>query len=137
MAAAAGRAIRIKLDADGAGAGAAVAIVGSTQDNFEITREGINITDKDDNGVQTFLTTEVGTWAMSGGVEGVLKDATILGLMDPADPFLQTMEVAVAGLGTYRGTFGITNFSVNGAEGAEAATFSMQIASSGTITFTP
>ena len=136
MAAAAGRAIRIALDADGAGAGLAADIVGSTQDNFEITKEGINITDKDDAGVQTFLDSAVGTWAMSGGVEGILKDTTIRDLMDAGDAFTATMEITVAALGTYRGLFGITIFSVTGQEGAEPATFSMQIASSGTITFT-
>lgn len=133
MTAMAGRAIRIAYDS---GTGA-VDIVGSTQDNFEITKEGINVTDKDDSGVQTFLDSTVGTWAMSGGVEGVLKDTTILALMDPADSFTYDMEVAVGGLGTYAGKFGITNFSVTGEDGAEAATFSMQIVSSGTITFTP
>lgn len=135
MAATSGRAIRIKIDADGAGPGAAVAIVGSTQDNFEIAREGINVTDKDDAGVQTFLD-EVGTWAMSGGVEGILKDTTILDLVQQGDTFTQTMEIQVAGLGTFRGQFGITNFSVTGPNGSDPATFTMQIASSGTITFT-
>ncbi|MDH5796932.1 MAG: phage tail protein [Paracoccaceae bacterium] len=136
MAAAAGRAIRIAFDADGAGAGAAIAIVGSTKDNFEITKEGINVTDKDDAGVQTFIDDVVGTWAMSGGVDGFLKDTTILALMNDTSQFTHTMEVAVAGLGTYRGLFAITNFKVDGPEGAEAATFSFQITSSGTITFT-
>lgn len=136
MAAAAGRAIRIKFDADGAGAGTAAVIVGSTSDNFEIAKEGINITDKDDDGVQTFLGNVVGTWSMSGGVEGVLKDDTILALANDATQFTYTMEIDVAGLGTYRGLFGLTNFSVTGADGAEPATYSFQLASSGAITYT-
>lgn len=131
MAAMAGRAIRIGYDA---GSGA-VAIVGSTADNFEITKEGISIVDKDDDGVQTFLDDTIGTWAMSGGVEGVLKDATILGLMDSSDNFTFDMEVVVGALGTFSGKFAITNFSVNGPDGTEAATFTFQIASSGAITF--
>lgn len=132
MAAMAGRAIRIAYDS---GSGA-VDIVGSTQDNFEITKEGINITDKDDAGVQTFIDDAIGTWAMSGGVEGILKDTTILDLMDSGDNFTFDMEITVGGLGTYAGKFGITNFSVTGEDGAEAGTFSMQLSSSGTITFT-
>lgn len=131
MAAAAGRAIRIAYNSGGG----AVDIVGSTQDNFEITKEGINITDKDDAGVQTFLDSAVGTWAMSGGVEGILKDSTILALANATGTFTYNMEITVAALGTYTGKFGITNFSVTGQEGAEPATFSMQIASSGTISF--
>jgi predicted secreted protein len=132
MAALAGRAVRIAI---GSGV-SAVEVVGSTQDNFEITREGINITDKDDDGVQTFIDTTIGTWAMSGGVEGVLKNTSIVTLVDPTDNFTTDMEIAIGGLGTYAGKFGITSFSVTGADGAEAATFSMQIVSSGTITFT-
>lgn len=132
MAAMAGRAVRISI---GSGV-SAVEVSGSTQDNFEITREGINITDKDDNGVQTFIDATIGTWAMSGGVEGILKDTSIMTLIDPTDTFTTNMEIAVGGLGVYAGKFGITNFTVTGADGAEAATFSMQIVSSGTITFT-
>lgn len=132
----AGRAIRIKYDADGDGAGTSVAIVGSTADNFEITKEGINITDKDDAGVQTFIDDAVGNWAMSGGVEGYLKDTTILLLANAAGQFTYTFEIDVAGLGTYRGLFGISQFSVNGPDGAEGATVSFQLQSSGTIAFT-
>lgn len=131
MAAFAGRAVRISYDPGGG----AVAIVGSTQDNFEITKEGIPITDKDDLGVATFIDASVGTWAMSGGIEGILKDTTILALANATGQFTYDMEIAVGGLGTYSGTFGITNFSVTGQEGAEPGTFSMQIQSSGTITF--
>lgn len=132
MAAAAGRAIRIAI---GSGVGA-VDVVGSTSDNFEITKEGIVITDKDDAGVQTYIADAVGTWAMSGGVEGILKDEAALLLANDATQMTYAMEITVAGLGTYAGNFAITNFSVTGAEGAEPATFSMQIASSGTITYT-
>lgn len=136
MVAAAGRAIRIAYDADGVGAGVAVAITGSTSDNFEISKEGIMITDKDDLGVQTMLDSDVGTWAMSGGVEGILKDSTMLALANDTAQMTYDMEITVAGLGVYTGLFAITNFSVTGAEGAEPATFSMQLTSSGAITFT-
>lgn len=129
MAAAAGRAIRISYD-DG-GTGGAVAITGSTQDGFEITKEGINITDKDDLGVQTFIDDVVGTWAMSGTVEGIIKNDTILLLANDSGQFTYDMEVAVAGFGTYTGKFGLSNFSVNGQEGAEAATYTFQLQSSG------
>lgn len=131
MVASAGRAIRIAFD-PGTGA---VDIVGSTSDNFEITKEGIVVTDKDDEGVVTMLDDAVGTWSMTGGVEGILKDTTILALANDATQMTYDMEIKVAGLGTYSGKFAITQFSVEGADGAEPATFSMQIASSGAITF--
>lgn len=132
MSAMAGRAIRIAYDS---GSGA-VDIVGSTQDNFEITKEGIPITDKDDLGVQTFMDDAVGTWAMSGGVEGILKDTSMITLANDTGQFTYDMEVTVGGLGTYTGKFGISNFAVTGEEGANSATFTMQLVSSGTIAFT-
>lgn len=134
---AAGRAIRLSLSTDG-GTTYNV-IVGSTQDNFEISREGVNITDKDDVGVQTFLDDVVGVWAMSGGVEGVLKSgaaSALLPLANSNTTFTADIQIAVAGFGTYEGKYGITNFSVNGADGSDPATYSMQLTSSGTITYT-
>lgn len=133
MAAVAGRALRIKYSSDGT---TYTAIVGSTSDNFTITKEGINITDKDDAGVQTFIDDAVGTWAMSGGVEGILKDTTILALANSTTQFTYDFQVEIAGLGTYEGKFGISSFNPTGAEGAEAVTFTAEIASSGAITFT-
>lgn len=131
MAAMAGRAIRIALGTSPS----ETAFVGSTNDNFEITPEGINVTDKDNNGVQTFLDDVVGTWAMTGGAEGILKDTQLLTLVNSGASFTQDMTITVGGLGDYTGKFGLTNFSVTGADGAEAATYSVQIASSGPIAF--
>lgn len=134
MAAMAGRALRIKISLDGGTT--YTAIVGSTSDNFTITKEGINITDKDDAGVQTFIDDAVGTWAMEGGWEGIIKDADLIEFMNDVDQFTYDAEIDVGGLGTYSGKFGIATTQVTGAEGAEAATFQGTIASSGTITFT-
>jgi predicted secreted protein len=133
MAALAGRGLRIKYSADGI---TYTAIVGSTSDNFSITKEGINITDKGDAGVQTFIDDAVGTWAMEGGFEGVLKDATIMALVNSTTQFTYDFQVDIAGIGTYEGKFGITNFNPTGAEGAEAVTFTATLVSSGTIAFT-
>lgn len=132
MAAMAGRAIRISFN-PGSGM---ITVVGSTSDGFEITKEGINITDKDDAGVQRFLDDAVGTWAMSGSIEGILKDDALLLVANDTTSFTLPMSVAVGGLGTYTGNFALTNFSVTGEDGAEAATFSAQLASSGTIAYT-
>lgn len=132
MAAVAGRALRIKYNS---GLGA-VAISGATSDNFTITKEGIEITDKDDVGVQTFISDAVGKWAMEGGIEGVLKDDTLLALMADVDQFTYDFEVAIAGIGTFVGEFGISSFNPTGAEGPEAVTFTANLQSSGTITYT-
>jgi len=127
-----GRDLRIAI---GSGVGAAV-IVGSTSDNFTITVEGISITDKDDVGVQTFIDNEIGTWAMEGSIEGVLKDDSLMSVIaDPTGNFTQDMEITVGNIGTFAGKFGITSFNPTGSEGAEAVTFTANIVSSGTITY--
>jgi predicted secreted protein len=134
MAGMAGRAIRIKVSDDGGTT--YTAIEGSTSDDFSITREGINITDKDDLGVQTFIDDAIGTWAMSGSFEGILKSDTMLANFNSTTQFTLDCEILVGGLGTYAGKFGFTECSVTGAEGAEAATISGSVVSSGTITYT-
>lgn len=133
MAAAAGRALRIKYSSDGI---TYTAITGATQDGFTITREGINITDKDDSGVQTFIDDAVGTWAMEGSIEGVLKDDTLMALLEATDNFTADFQVEVAALGTWEGKFGITNFNPTGADGTTPITFTATLVSSGTITYT-
>lgn len=135
MAAVSGRSLRIKYSSDGGTT--YTAITGATSDNFTITIEGVPITDKDDAGVQTFLDDEVGTWAMEGSIEGILKDDTLMALIaDPTGNFTHDFEIDIAGIGTFEGKFGITSFNPTGAEGAEAVTFTANLASSGTITYT-
>jgi len=134
MAAFAGRALRIKISLDGGST--YTAIVGSTSDNFTITKAGIVITDKDDAGVQTFIDDAVGEWAMSGGFEGICKNDDLLTFMADVDQFTYDCQVDVGGLGTFAGKFGITSYGVTGAEGTEPGTVSGELASSGTITYT-
>lgn len=132
MAASAGRDLRIKYDS---GSGAAV-VAGARTDNFTINREGIDISDKDDAGVRTMLA-ETGTFSIDASVEGVLKDDTLLALAaDPTQTALYDFEIDVSGLGTFAGTWYLANFEVSGASGAEATTFTANIQSSGTPTYT-
>ena len=131
MAAFAGRALRIEVSLDGGTT--YTAIVGSTSDNFSITKEGINITDKDDEGVQTFLDDAVGSWAMEGGWEGIIKDDDLISFMADVDQFTYDARVNIGGLATFSGKFGITSVQVTGADGAEAATYQGSLVSSGTI----
>ena len=132
MAASAGRDLRIKYDS---GAGAAV-IAGARSDNFTINREGIDITDKDDSGVRAMLA-ETGTFSIDASVEGVLKNDTLLALAaDPTQTALYDFEIDVSGLGTFSGSWFLGNFEVTGAEGTDPTTFTANIQSSGTITYT-
>jgi len=132
MAASAGRALRIKYDS---GSGA-VAIAGAKTDSFSIANEPINITDKDDSGVQTLLD-DIGTQSVSMNVEGVLKDGTLIALAANAaeGTALHDFEIDVAAIGTLSGAWFISNFDVNGAEGTDPTTFTCSLTSSSDITY--
>jgi predicted secreted protein len=132
MAAIAGRDVRIKYDA---GAGA-VAIAGARSDGLTVNQGMIDITDKDDSGVRTLLD-EIGTWSISGTLSGVLKGTTLIDLVkDPTAAPLNTFDIELVGIGTWSGSFFITSFETTGEEGENPATFSCNIDSSGTITWT-
>ena len=135
MVAAAGRKLRIKYDP---GTGAAV-IAGARTDTVSVANEPIDITDKDDAGVQTLLD-DIGTKSLSLSVEGVLKNSTLMELAVDAGEgaSLHDFEIDVIGLGTITtaGGFFINSFEATGAEGTDPTTFSMSLTSSGAITFT-
>jgi surface protein len=135
MAATAGRKVRISYNA---GAGMAV-IAGARTDSFTIANEMINITDKDDLGVQTLLN-DIGVQSVSMDLEGVLKDDTLLALTAAAasGTSLHDLQVEIVGIGTLTcaGGFFISNFAPSGAEGSDPTTFSCSMASSGPVTWT-
>lgn len=137
MAASAGRKLRIKYDADGAGGAAAVPIAGAKTDDFSIAVEGIDITDKDDAGVRTYLN-DVGSVSIDANIEGVMSDTTLMSLAASAgeNSALHYFEIEVAALGTFSGEWLISQFSSSGAEGTDPTTFTCSIQSSGPITFT-
>lgn len=129
MAALAGRDVRIQI--------ATTDVAGARADEITINREHIDITDKDDDGIRTLLD-EIGTWAMTMTCSGVLKNDALADWAEDPTEVLKAMSVVIAGIGTYSGSFGMSNFQASGgSEGAEAATFTATFESSGTITFTP
>lgn len=132
MSSMAGRALRIYFN-DGGGE---LALEGETSSNFTITRDGIDVTDKGDGPVRTYIDDAVGSWAMEGGFEGVVKSARLLQLANSTSQFTAPFRIMIGTLGEYTGLFGITSIAVSGAEGAEAVTFTGSIVSSGAITYT-
>ena len=129
----AGRTLRISINT---GSGLAV-VAGAQTDSFTITAEGIDVTDKDDAGVRRMLP-DIGTWSWDASVEGVLKDSTLLTEMfDVTRTALIPCSIDVSGLGTVTGDVFFNSYEVSGAEGAEAATFTAALQSSGTQTFIP
>ena len=129
----AGRTLRISVNT---GSGLAV-VAGAQTENFTISAEGIDVTDKDDAGVRRFLP-DVGTWSWEATVEGVLKNDDLLeNMIDVTRTALLPVSIAVSGLGTLVGDVFFSSFEVSGAEGAEATTFTATLQSSGTPVYTP
>lgn len=122
-----GRKLRISRDG--------VTIVGARTDNFTISNEPIDITDKDDAGWSTMLA-DAGVRSIEADVEGILKDATLLGVsVGTASLLLEACTIEVEGIATFTGNFYLNSIELGG-EQEDAVTFSATLASSGVITAT-
>jgi predicted secreted protein len=114
-------------------------IAGARTDSFTVANEMIDITDKDDLGVQTLLD-DIGTQSLSMELEGVMKADTLLALAVGAGAAtaLHDFQCEIVGLGiiTAAGGFFISSFAPSGAEGSDPTTFSCSLTSSGAITWT-
>ena len=126
MAKTAGRKVRIKSGG--------TAIAGALTDALTINREHIEITDKDDAGIRTFLD-EIGTFSMSMTCSGRLDGLVLLNIAEDPTDVLNSFVFEIESVGTFTGNFGITTFEIGGEDGANAATFSATFESSGTITW--
>lgn len=127
MAAQSGRKMRIKKGA--------TAIAGARADNLSINNEPIDITDKDDTGWRTMLA-DVGARSLDADLEGVLTDSTIIAVaMGAGSGLLAAYTVEVLGIGSFTGDWFLSSMTLGG-EMADAVTFTANIQSSGTITFT-
>ena len=122
-----GRKLRISRDG--------VTIVGARTDNFTISNEPIDITDKDDAGWSTMLA-DAGVRSIEADVEGILKDATLLGVsVGTASLLLKACTIEVEGIATFAGDFYLNSIELGGDQ-EDAVTFSATLASSGAITAT-
>lgn len=122
-----GRKLRISRDS--------VAVVGARTDNFTISNEPIDITDKDDAGWSTMLA-DAGLRSIEATVEGVLKDATLIAnATGSSSLLLKSCVLEVEGVATFTGDFYLNNLELGG-EQEDAVTFSATLASSGSITAT-
>jgi TP901-1 family phage major tail protein len=122
-----GRKLRISRDG--------TAIVGARTDSVTINSEPIDITDKDDAGWRTLLA-DTGLRSLSCEVEGVLKDATLLGVsVGTASLLLEQCVAEIDGIATFTGDFWLQSLAL-GAEQADAVTFTATLESAGTVTAT-
>jgi len=122
-----GRKVRISRDG--------VAVVGARTDSVTLNNEPIDTTDKDDLGWRTMIA-DVSARSVSCEVEGVLKNATLLGIsVGTTSALLEACTVEIEGISTFSGDFYLQNISL-GAEQADAVTFTATLENSGVITAT-
>lgn len=127
MAATAGRKLRIKKGS--------TAIAGARTDNLTINNEPIDITDKAASGWRTMLA-DVGARSVDADVEGVLLDSTLIAVATgTASSLLAAYTIEIDGIGSFTGNFYLNSLAISG-EQADTVTFTANIQSSGTITFT-
>ena len=128
MVARSGRAMRIRRGGN--------VIAGARADNLTINNEPVDITDKDAVGWRTMLA-DFGVRSLDADVEGVLRDAGLIGVaMGAGSGLLAAYTIEITGLGSFTGNWFLSNV-VLGGEQADAITFTASIQSSGTITWTP
>lgn len=132
MTAVAGRKIRIY---EGTTVATGTLVAGARSDSITINNEGIDITDKGDDGWRTMLNdASVRTVEMS--VEGVLKGSSLIAQsLGPTNDLLGDYVIDIDGIGEVAGEFYFQNFAIS-APHDDAATFTATIQSSGEITFT-
>ena len=130
MTAEAGRDLRISYNS---GSGMAV-VAGARTDSLTFNNEAIDITDKDDAGVRTYLD-DIGVKSMSLSCTGVATASTFSALAAAAgsDSALHAFRVAFGSFATYTGSFFITSLEATG-EQADTITFTLSLESSGAIT---
>lgn len=126
-----GRDLRIEYSADDTNY---TVVAGARSDSLTFNSESINITDKDDGGVQVLLD-DVATKSMSLSCTGILKDDTFLTLAQAAtsDTSLHFFRISVGSLVTLKAKFFIESFELSGEESGET-TFTMSLVSGSAVT---
>jgi TP901-1 family phage major tail protein len=109
-------------------------VAGARTDSLTFNNEAIDITDKDDSGVRTYLD-DIAVKSMSLSCTGVATASTFSALAAAAasSAALHDFRVAFGSFATYTGSFFITSFEATG-EQADTITFTLSLESSGTIT---
>lgn len=135
MAALAGRILRVQHRT--AATAVYVDVAGARTDGITFNTEYIDITDKDDAGIQTYLDA-IGRKSVEISCEGVLTTDRYMSLAaTQADgTALHLLKFNMPGIGSFTGSFALPSFEASGADGAETGTFSMTAASSGVVAYT-
>ncbi len=111
------------------------AVAGARTTNLTINNTPIYITDITDAGWRTMLA-EVGARSVDADVEGVLTDGTLIAVaVGSGSGLLAAYTVEVNGIGDFSGDWFLSSFAITG-QMADAVTFTANIQSSGTVTFT-
>jgi len=131
MAAESGRDLRVEYASNGS----TYAVVADARtDSLTFNNEAIDITDKDDAGVRTYLD-DIAVKSMSLSCTGVATESTFSALAAAASSgiALHAFRVSFGSFATYTGSFFITSFEATG-EQADTITFTLSLESSGAIT---
>ena len=111
-------------------------LAGARAEALSITRDFVDITEKDATGIRTLLAQPVG-FAVDVLVEGVLRNSVLLDhARNPLTQSFLELSIDIATLGTFAGFWAMSDFETSGAEGAEPIAFRASFQSSGTVSFT-
>lgn len=122
-----GRKILIKRDTD--------PIAAARSKTITINSEPIDVTTADDSGFRTLLE-DPATRSLDLSVEGVFEDDDLLELLaDGSSPLIEALTIEFESGASITGNFRFNNFVVTGAHD-DAATFTCEIQSTGSWTFT-
>jgi TP901-1 family phage major tail protein len=117
---------KLKISRDG------TVIVGARTHSVTINNEPSDITDKDDAGWRTLLA-DASVRTVSCEIEGILKNATLLGVSaGTSSALLEDCVVEIEGMATLSGKFYLQSIAL-GAEQADAVTFTATLESSGAV----
>lgn len=102
----------------------------------KINAQPVDITSADDTARWRLLLAAAGTKSMEVSMSGVLKDVSTAGAMitDSIAQSIDAYGITLATLGSFDGSFQLTDFEANGEYNGEAQ-YSMTLMSSGTITY--
>lgn len=119
----------IRISRDGA------VLVGARSDGVTIDMTPVDITDKDSGGWRVLLN-DVGVRSVSGEVEGIIKDAVLIGqAMAGNDLLIDAGECDIDGIALVTGNWHLGNVVITGAQ-EDSITFTATLESSGSLTTT-
>ena len=136
MAAQLGRSVLLKIDATGSGSYQSIASIRTK--SMKIASETVDVSNADSVNQWRELLANAGMKSMEVSGNGLFDDGVYINLVNTLclAGTIRNWQITLPSLGTYQAAFQITAFELN-ADYNGALEFSMTLASSGDMTFTP